>query len=282
MSIESLKPTIWAAGILSNLEKSHVYGSSLVVNRDYEGIITNLGSSVKINRIGDISVSDYDGTDIEMSDLNTTAVTLTVDNAKYFNFAIDDVDAGALGAAATRELTLAASKKAAYALRDASDAAIAAAMKAAAGVSVDPTTVDAAEELYNLLVDCKVQLDSVNVPNAGRFAVLPAAAAGYLLKDNRFVLDGVSTTARDSGQVFTAAGFTLLTSNNVPPTIVDGDAHATVLFGTADATSFVEQIVKVVEYSPEKRFSKAVKGLHVYGVKVVRPECLGKVAVLFA
>jgi N4-gp56 family major capsid protein len=44
--------------------------------------------------------------------------------------------------------------------------------------------------------------------------------------------------------------------------------------GSTIATTYADQILKTVAYSPEKRFGDAVKGLHVYGAKVIRPEAL--------
>ncbi|WP_373070127.1 P22 coat protein - protein 5 domain protein [Gemmatimonas sp.] len=281
MATTTARPLIWAAGILSGLEKAHNFGSPLVVNRDYEGTITTEGSSVRVNRIGAITIGNYTGIDIDLEDLDTTAITLLIDQAKYFNFGIDDVEAGALGGAISRELMTKASRGAAYGLRDVADITIATAMVAGADGGINDlgaVTVDAPGELYSLLVDAKVRLDQNSVPSLGRFAVIPAVAAGYLLEDNRFVLDGVSTAARDTGDIFRAAGFTLVPSNNVPTAA----GVSQVVFGTNDATSFAEQIVSVKEYAPEKRFSSAVKGLHVYGVKVIAPEYLGLASVTFA
>ena len=67
MAIENFKPTIWRARLLSNLKKAHVLGS--IANREYQGEISQAGDTVKINSIGRISVSDYDGTSISYEDL---------------------------------------------------------------------------------------------------------------------------------------------------------------------------------------------------------------------
>ena len=67
------------------------------------------------------------------------------------------------------------------------------------------------------------------------------------------------------------AGFIVLKSNNVPQTT--GTKYK-IIAGHAMATAYVEQILDVQTYKPEKRFGDAVKGLHVYGAKVVRPTAL--------
>ncbi len=74
-----------------------------------------------------------------------------------------------------------------------------------------------------------------------------------------------------NGEVGEAAGFAILKSNNVPNT---AGTKYKIIAGHARATAFVEQVLDVQTYKPEKRFGDAVKGLHVYGAKVVRPACL--------
>jgi hypothetical protein len=75
------------------------------------------------------------------------------------------------------------------------------------------------------------------------------------------------------GQV---SGLNVIESTNVPNT---GGALYKILCGTQMATTYAEQINKVEAYRPEKRFADAVKGLHVYGAKVVRPEALAVMTV---
>jgi hypothetical protein len=74
-----------------------------------------------------------------------------------------------------------------------------------------------------------------------------------------------------NGEVGDAAGFTILKSNNVPNT--SGTKYK-IIAGHSVATTYAEQIVDLHTYKPEKRFGDAVKGLHVYGAKVVQPNAL--------
>jgi hypothetical protein len=94
-----------------------------------------------------------------------------------------------------------------------------------------------------------------------------------LLKDDRFVRSGTGAGDRRlrNGEVGEAAGFTILKSNNVPDT--EGEEYK-IIAGHSHATAYVEQILDVQTYKPEKRFGDAVKGLHVYGAKVIRGDCL--------
>ena len=137
------------------------------------------------------------------------------------------------------------------------------------GDPVAPTKDDA----YEYLVDLGVLLDEGNVPIDDRFVIVPAWFHGLLLKDDRFVRSGTfrGDARLANGEVGEAAGFRILKSNNVPNT---SGAKFKIIAGHRLATSFAEQVLDVQTYKPEKRFGDAVKGLHVYGAKVVRPAAL--------
>src|SRR5690348_16449492 len=93
MAITLFQPTIWSAQILSVLEKELVYGSSICSNRNYEGEISAYGSSVKITQIGTPTVGDYTkDTDMTTQVLTDSQLQLFIDQSKYFNFEVDDID----------------------------------------------------------------------------------------------------------------------------------------------------------------------------------------------
>ncbi len=92
MSTNTFIPIVWSARLLDTLVKAHVYGA--LVNRDYEGEIKEKGNTVKINTIGEITIGDYEkDDDIAAAEKVTgTDQSLVIDQGKYFNFQIDDVD----------------------------------------------------------------------------------------------------------------------------------------------------------------------------------------------
>ena len=118
MAVTTFIPELWSARLLYALEKAHV--ATNLVNRNYEGVIANQGDTVHINSIGAITVKDYTkNTDIAAPDaLTTTDQTLEIDQCKYFNFQVDDVDK----VQAAGDLVDTAMGRAAYALADTSDA----------------------------------------------------------------------------------------------------------------------------------------------------------------
>ena len=289
MAIDGFIPTIWSTQLLVSLKKALVFGQAGVVNTDYEGEIADVGDTVKINAIGPVTVRDYtkNGVIATPDQLTESQSFLTIDKAKYFNFMVDDIDA-----VQTQPKVMGqAMQEAAYAMANSTDKIIAAAMAADApekvGTSGAPKTISAATDAYNYLVDLKIAMDELNIPEQGRFAIIPAWYEGQMLKDDRFTksfLTNVAGQALLNGFVARVAGFDLLISNNAVHNGTADTAGASgnnyqIIGGHRMATSFADQISKVEAYRPEDRFADAVKGLHVYGVKVVRPEALAKLTV---
>lgn len=321
MAFTNFIPEVWSARLLEHLDKVHVYAS--LMNRDYEGEIRAYGDTVHINQVGDITISDYTGSDISTpQELDSTMLDLVIDKAKYFNFQIKDVD----NAQSNPKLVDSAMQRASYGMNDVIDQYLASLLLAGAdqgnilaGESnpVTPTSANA----YDYLVDLGVVLNEANVPMMGRWVVVPPWFHGLLLKDPRFVGNGTgySQAVLQGGLVGEAAGFQIHLSNNVPMTyrytkttdtavssgktyytLIDGQYTAVaspaagglssyyersatpalyqVIAGTSAAGSFAEQLVELEAYRLEKNFSDAVKGLHVYGAKVVQPKALAVMA----
>lgn len=277
MAITNFVPEVWAAELLTSLKRAHVYAQPGVANRDYEGDIANYGDTVRIVSISRPTVSTYTpgSTTITPEQLTDAQRALLIDQAKYFAFEVDDVDmrqarnGGALMSAAAAE--------AAYALRDVADQYVAGLYTGVASANALGTvSVTTAALAYTQLRRLKVKLDEANVPQEGRYAVVPAWYHGLLLEDDRFVRVDASGTGEGlrNGQVGRALGFDILMSNNAP--LVTGDDFA-VMAGHPSAITYAEQIVKTEAYRPDDSFSDAIKGLHLYGSKLVRPDAIATV-----
>ena len=287
-SIDNFIPTIWSARILVALEKAHVYTQPAAVNTDYEGEISAVGDTVNINSIGDPTIFDYTkNTDMPSPEtLTGTQKTLTIDQAKAFNFQVDDVDK----AQQKPKVMDTALSRAAYKLNDIADGYIAAKMVAGSTLNtigtdaspITPTVSSGDSGAYEQLVDLGTKLTENNVPTQGRWVVVPPWYHGLLQKDSRFInnqaLSGTNAILLN-GQVGQAAGFNILESNNVPTAAAPGgnpnpNTRYKIVAGHQMATSWAEQINQVKAYEPERRFADAVKGLHLYGAFVERPEAL--------
>lgn len=276
MAINNFIPAIWSRALLENLRNSLVYGQPGVVNRDYQGEIAGAGSSVKIHSIGAVTVSDYTkNSDLSAPEtLNDAEVVLNIDRARAFNFQIDDVDA----AQQVPKVMEGAMREAAYALSNDLDSYMASLHAQASitsgfgttGSPITPTSTTA----YEYLADAFTALDEANAPQQGRWAIVPPWYHGMLRKDSRFVSYGtdLNRAVAQNGVIGQVAGFDVFVSNNVANT---SGTKFKILFGHAQAWTMAMQIEKVEAFRMERRFADAVKGLNVYGVKVVRPGILG-------
>jgi N4-gp56 family major capsid protein len=274
MAVTNFISQLWSARLLYALDKAHV--ATNLVNREYQGIIANQGDTVHINSIGAITVKDYTkNTDIADPDaLTTTEQTLVIDQCKYFNFQVDDVD----NVQAAGDLVDTAMSRAAYSLADVADAYL---LKTIAAGAASGNTVGAASapialtaaNVYENIVKLRTKLDKANVPNPGRTIVVPPEVYALLLMDDRFAKSDAAAgqSALLNGEVGRVAGFTVYMSNNVR-TGTGTDTGKTPYFEitaqVSTATTYAEQIIKTEAYRLEKRFADAVKGLHVYGAKV--------------
>ncbi len=272
MSIQNFIPTVWSAKLNEALKKSLVYGN--VVNGDYQGDV-KFGNTVKINTVGAITIGDYDkatGTG-DPEEVNSTQTTLLIDQQKYFNFKVEDIDA----AQANVNLMAGAMSEAAYGLADVMDQYIASLYTAVAngntiGSDASPI-VPTKANAYDHLVDLGVLLSEKNVPKAGRFVVVPEFFYGLLQKDDRFTKN---PEVLATGYIGDVNGMSVYTSNNVPNT---STTKYKIMAGHRSAITFAQQIDSIEAYRPEKSFSDAMKGLQVYGAKVIKPTAIAVMTV---
>lgn len=281
MAITTFIPEVWSARLLAHLDKNLIYAN--LVNRDYEGDISAYGDTVHINQIGDITVKKYTkNTDIADPDqLDTSEQTLVIDQGDYFNFYVDDVDK----AQARTELMDSAMQRASYGLSDATDKYVANLLSGGAvttglGTTSSPISINK-DNAYEYIVKLKTALDKANVPSIGRWVVVPPEFEGLMLLDSRFASAGGSKAEQRliNGLVARAAGFDIYISNNVPNT---SNAKYKIIAGTKIACTYADQVLKTEAYRPESKFADAVKGLHVYGGKLTRPETVAVLTANFA
>lgn len=278
MSFARFRPEIWSAMLLVALRKALVYAAPNVVNRDYEGEIAEAGDTVRITSVSRPTVGTYvpNQTNIVPEELTDAQRTMVVDQAKYWAFKVDDVDKRQ----ARGDVMPRAMSEAAYAVADVIDQYVASLYTGAAAANVIGSTASPINtyttptDAYDkVLVPLRTRLTKANVPTEGRYAIVSPEFHASLLLDGRFIKasESADPSTLRNGVVGRAAGFDIRESNNVP--VPTGDIQA-VTAGTNMAISFAEQIAKTEAYRPESSFSDAVKGLTLYGAKLVRPECL--------
>lgn len=272
MSVNRFIPEIWSALLLQSLKKTHVYAS--LCNRNYEGDIQAAGDTVRITSISRPTIKDYErNTDIEYEELTDAQRTLPIDQEKYWAFTLDDVDK----AQARGDVTPTAMLESAYGLRDVADRFVAGLYTGVNSANnLGTRTPTTPGDAYDTLVDLGVKLDEADVPEDGRWVTVPPAFHGLLQKDPRFtsLADSGTTATLRNGLVGEAANFRIHKTNNAPrPT---GNQRV-ITAGHPIAMTFAEQIVQTEAFRSQQRFADAVRGLHVYGGKLLRPEALAVV-----
>lgn len=270
MAITLFKPEVWAAVLLSSLKKALVYGAPGVANRSYEGEVRNAGDTVHITSIGRPTINTYvpGTTVIAPQQLTDSQRSLLIDQAKFFAFEVDDVDARQTAGNVIPE----AMSEAAFGLSDVADQYIAATYTGvAAANNLGTVIVDTGDKAYNELRRLMIKLDEASVPRQGRWVVVPPWYHGLLMDTQKFI-DASASGSTDpllNGHVGRAAGFDIRVSNNTPNPTTD---NRVIIAGYPGAIAYAEQINKTEAYRPDDSFSDAVKGLHLYGAKLVRPD----------
>ncbi|MFE9865876.1 P22 phage major capsid protein family protein [Streptomyces sp. NPDC005506] len=265
------KPEVWAAQALVSLRKNLIYAAPQIVNHDYEGEIKKVGDTVHIKMLGDVTVQTYNsGDNISYEDLPDAEMALKIDQSDYFAFKVDDIEKAQAGDEMAARTT-----NAAWRMAEKVDTYVANLYTQVQSANVLGTTaITDGDKAYNALVDLKIRLDECNVQTTGRYVVVPSWYHGQLLKSANFInaekaADGGA--ALRNGQVGRAAGFDILMSNAVP--VITGNDYA-VMAGVKDAISFADQVSEMETLRLQNTFASAVRGLHLYGAKVIRPDAL--------
>ena len=270
MSIDNFNPTIWSARLFQRLDLIKVYAD--VVNTDYQGEISQFGDTVKINEVGEIDIFDYTkNTDFAVQVLDGAQKILRIDQQKAFAFEIDDIDT----AQQRPKIMDEAMRKAAEALRDVIDTFISEFYVDAANVigsDGSPVAVNSVN-VFEQFADAAKLLDTKNVPMDGRFCVVPPWFHQKIVLA-RIATDQENNEVSVNGRVGRQQGFDVRMSPNTPFTGANQEVQAKIIFGVRRAISFAQQIASMEAFRPENRFADAMKGLSVYGGKVVDPDSL--------
>lgn len=285
-------PEIYSKKVQIALRKAAV--AEAVCNTDYMGEISSFGDTVNIIKEPQIAVADYTrGLAVTSTDLTDQELVLTVDQAKSFSFKIDDLEKRFSHV----NFQAIAADNAAYALRDAMDSNILAAINAGGtvttGMGTTSTPIDigfASGEVdpLNQMALAAKELDEANAPEDGRWFV--AAPEWYnALSNSSSKLLSVDFNAGQgsirNGLVASGLlrGFSMYKSNNLPTNDLSGATPAgsatapVALFGHMSSTAAASSMNKVETVRDTGTFSDIVRGLMVWGRKVLRPEVAGKI-----
>lgn len=284
-----LIPQIWSSKLVPKFYRTTVFGE--ITNTDYEGEIKKVGDKVIIRTVPDTTIRDYQKGQALVYDAYESAnVELTIDFGKYWGFGCEDVDK----AQADIDFVSKWSDDSSQRLKIAIDSHILNAVDADADSSNKGITAGAISAGYNLgttgsaialdktnvldyIVDCNSVLTEQDIPEQGRYIVIPGWMANLIkksdLKDASLTGDGVSVLR--NGKIGMIDNFTLYVSNNYTAVSDGGNSCYNVLFGHPGAITFAATLSKVENLRNPQGFGDLIRGLFVYGYETLVPKMLG-------
>jgi hypothetical protein len=282
-------PEIWSAKLIENFYDSTVLAA--IANTDYEGDIKSMGDTVNIRTTPDLTIRSYEkGMTLAIERPDKPKIQLVIDQGEYFAAIEDDVDK----VQADINLMDTWSRDASEKMKIKIDQNVLAGMLtgiaatnkgATAGrisgdINLGTTGAPLAmtkTNVIDLLVDMGTVLDEANAPEAGRFVVIPAKMAGLIkksdLKDASITGDG--TSIQRNGRLGMIDRFTVYVSHNLNVATGKFDIVA----GHKMGLTFASQMTEMESIRAETTFGNIVRGLQVYGYKVVKGEALAQAVV---
>ena len=283
-------PEVWSSKLIVNFYDATVL--TAISNTDYEGEIKSHGDKVQIRTTPELTLRSYQkGMSLQVERPDKPKITLNIDQGEYFAAVEDDVDK----VQSDINLLDAWSKDASEKMKIKIDQNVltgilpdvsASNMGATAGrisqninlgATGSPVQVTKTNVL-DYLVDIGTVLDEANAPESGRWAVIPAWMAGLIKKSDLkdASLTGDSQSVLRNGRLGMIDRLTLYTSHNLNK-VSDGSYQAfSVLAGHKMGLTFASQMTNMESIRAESTFGSIIRGLQVYGYKVVKPEALVK------
>jgi len=288
----------WAPAIYSQKVQKFFRRASVVediTNTDYAGEIENFGDTVNIIKEPSITVNDYArGQTVNTETLADDQIQLTVDQGSYFAFKVDDIEERQSHV----NFEALATSSGAYALKKNYDynvlkAIYDGASTSAANTGTDGSPIDgdaAADTLVDVMSAAKTVLDGSDVPEENRWFVAPPAfyqqirKAGAKIMDQSVMNDG-SASAMRNGMITDRPlfGFRMYSTNAIAVSSGSaanktfgsaGSNEYAFLYGHQSAVATANHIAKTELIRDPDSFSDIVRGLHVFGRKILRTEAV--------
>ncbi len=295
-------PEIWSGKLIEKFYASTVLAA--ISNTDYEGEIKAHGDKVKIRTKPTITIRNYEaGLNLVVERPSSNIVELNIDKGKYFNTILDDVmrvqsdidqmglwsdDAGEqMKIVIDTDVLTGILGQAVAANRGVSAGAISGGINLGATgtpVVLVPRNPAVGEvEIVDMIVRLGQVLDEQNIPEQGRWIVLPAWAASMVkrseLRDASLTGDGASILR--NGRLGMVDRFTIYASNLLPNGVAGGLAAGewVIYAGHAHALTFASQMTEMETMRSEFTFGNVMRGLQVYGYKVLDGKALAQAIV---
>lgn len=290
-------PEIWAGKLIENFYDATVL--SAISNTDYEGSIKSMGDKVNIRTTPTLAILDYTkGMTLSVQRPDNPKIELHINKGKYWQAVADDVDK----VQSDINLMDTWSKDASEQMKITIDQDVLPGMLSDISALNQGTTAGAKTSSFNLgstgspltvskdgaggtvsitdlIIDIGTVLDEANCPEGDRFLVLPAKAINLIkkseLKDAS--LSGDGTSIMRNGRIGMVDRFTIYMSHN----LLNSSGKHYCVAGTKRGLTFASQLTEMETLRAESTFGTLIRGLQVYGYKVVKPEALAQTVISF-
>lgn len=281
-------PEIWSSKLIENFYDATVLAA--ISNTDYEGEISSMGDKVHIRQTPDLTIRPYQkGMTLTVERPDKPKIVLTIDQGEYFAAVEDDVDKiqsdinlmDTWSKDASERMKIRIDQNVLTGIlpdihaqnRGATAGRISQSINlGAAGSPFQVTRTN----VLDLIVDVGTVLDEANAPESGRFMVIPAWMAGLIKKSDLkdASLTGDASSVLRNGRIGMIDRFTLYMSHNLNA-VQDGANRAfSVIAGHKMGLTFASQMTEMESLRAESTFGNIIRGLQVYGYRVVKPEAL--------
>jgi len=287
-------PELWSGNLVEKFYATTVLAA--ISNTNYEGEIKGYGDKVNIRSIPTLTIFDYEATGpLPVQRPSAPIQQLLIDKGKGFNTILDDVlriqsDINLMDMwsnDASQQLKIKIDTQVLASMPSTVDAANkgATAGKISANINlgvtgtpivVGPANAAGVVGILDLIIDLGVCLDEQNIPETGRWVILPAWMVGMLLKSElrSAQIMGDATSAFRNGRVGECARFTVYQSNLLPTAAESTKTAVYVLAGHANGLTFASQLTEMETLRAESTFGTLMRGLQVYGFKMIDPTCV--------
>ena len=302
-------PTLWSGKLLAKFYQQTML--SEIANTDYEGELKNQGDTIRIRLAPSITINDYEvGANLQYEVPTPIFQDMQINKGKYFGVQVNDVLAYQSDMDLMNMFTEDAAKQLKIAIEDevffqtmvtegpdaANEGATAGALSAAYNLGTDTAPIDqsSANNVLKAILRMSTCLDEQNVPEEGRWLVMSPFDRHLLMQSDlaQAYFTGDSSSTLRTGKVGMIDRFTVYVSNLLPrgeagkalvpglTATADGGAVSNakdrrlMVAGTKQAISFAMTVDKTEPLRNQTDFGDVVRGLAIYGRKVVKPEAL--------
>ena len=244
---------------------------SEVTTNEYEGEISGLGNKINIRAVPAVTVADYTGS-LSYADVTSSTIELDINKAKSYAFKVDDI----LRRQADIDFMNEAAADAAQNMKIAIETDVFANVGAGSSLT-DVNSSEAGTNAGNILghiLTAGKTLDQNNIPETERFMIIDPATAAIIKNSDlkQAYLTGDAESPLRNGNIGMIDRFTVYVSNNLP----SSGSVTTGLYGHPKAVAYASQMTNTETVRLESSFGDGVRGLAVYGYKVVLPTAIGE------